>query len=597
MFESGRRVFQSFHLLTASFSWARLGHAPAGVFVRNISFLAACCLFHSVAVAEGQKLAVVVGVNVYRAGSGLGPLQHAERDAALLSTVFREAGYNVHELTHQVSKEPGQERSAPGLGYIRDRIAGVLETPNLGDDDVIVIALSGHGVQLEFVEADGSKSPQYFFCPADATLQGAENANQVTANNFLLPLEELYDSLAKCKAGTKLLIIDACRNSPNQPGPFRTGTKTLTLPKLNPPKGGTLALFSCGPGQVSIEDPDLKQGVFTHFLVDGLRGSADQSFKDKPRDGIVTVSELVGYVADATYGYAIKKYQLKQTPEMKGEVILNYPLANCAPPLDGDKAGEQRTFSELKIKCRWCPDGDFVMGTPGSKDNDAAVMVSLSSGFWMGETEVTQRQWQTIMKSAPWKNQEFVKEGPDFAASYVCHGDTGAPKFEADSASEFCRRLTLQEHQLRRLPPDWRFALPTEAQWEYACRGASSTQFGLTPDSDDLKDYCWFIETADRIGELYAHEVGRKRPNAWGLSDMHGNVWEWCADGFSDTRPGGRDPLVEMKGSGRVRKGGGWSAEAIDCRSAARYEDSPATRGPDLGFRIAVVRSRTTVTK
>ena len=259
----------------------------------------------------------------------------------------------------------------------------------------------------------------------------------------------------------------------------------------------------------------------------------------------------------------------------------------------GVTAGELKELG-VGIRFRWCPPTapkTFLMGTPGATDNEAAVSVRLTQGFWLGETVVTQSQWQAVMKSAPWKGKDYVKEGSDYPASYISHGDAGDGNLEADSASDFCDLLTELERKAGRLPADWRYQLPTEAQWEYACRAGTTTKFYFGNNQNRLDDYGWFDKNAGGAGEKYAHRVGLKLPNDWGLLDMHGNLWEWCRDWYQDKLPGGDDPVVLSKGSFRVIRGGSWGLGASICRSALRFRFTPDYRYSSLGFRVAAVPS------
>jgi len=128
--------------------------------------------------------------------------------------------------------------------------------------------------------------------------------------------------------------------------------------------------------------------------------------------------------------------------------------------------------------------------------------------------------------------------------------------------------------------------LPTEAQWEYACRAGTATRFSFGDDESALADYGWFGGNVG--GEQYAHGVGQKRANPWGLYDMHGNVGEWCRDWYEATLSGGNDPERSVGGSSRVLRGGGWVGPARHCRSAIRGKRPPANRDPYLGFRVAL---------
>jgi formylglycine-generating enzyme required for sulfatase activity len=173
------------------------------------------------------------------------------------------------------------------------------------------------------------------------------------------------------------------------------------------------------------------------------------------------------------------------------------------------------------------------------------------------------------------------ERGDDYPATYV----------NWDDAIEFCEKLTKQERTAGRLPADWRYTLPTEAQWEYACRGGSKSRFSFGDDESDLVSYAWFTRNADDAHEEYAHLVGQKKANPWGLSDMQGNVWEFCSDYYAKKLVGGMDPQGPSQGETRVERGGCWRGTADFCRSAARYKITPDLRINSVGFRVAAVPS------
>ena len=212
------------------------------------------------------------------------------------------------------------------------------------------------------------------------------------------------------------------------------------------------------------------------------------------------------------------------------------------------------------------------MGYEGKhRDDENQVDVTLTRSFYLGKTEVTQGQWLAVMGTTPWKGQTSVKEGDNYPATHVSW----------DGAQAFCKKLSERESR--------KYRLPTEAEWEYACRGGRTTRFSFGDDESQLGAFAWYDKNADDIGEKYAHEVGRKQANPFGLYDMHGNVWEWCADMYAGRLSGGTDPLVSTGGSLRVRRGGGWHSEAANCRSADRGRLAPNLRYAYLGFRVARV--------
>ena len=215
------------------------------------------------------------------------------------------------------------------------------------------------------------------------------------------------------------------------------------------------------------------------------------------------------------------------------------------------------------------PAGKFMMGEGGD-----AVAVTLTKPFLMGKTEVTQGQWKKVMGTEPWKGQDYVQADKDCPAEYVDWHD----------AREFCDKLTELERKAGKLKVGEAYHLPTEAQWEYACRAGTQTTWSSGDDEKQLGDYAW---VSGNTAEEYSHAVGMKKPNPWGLHDMHGNVWEWCSDWEGDTLPGGTDPAGPEWGSSRVFRGGCWRNYPVLCRSAYRYSRDPSSRHNYLGFRVA----------
>jgi formylglycine-generating enzyme required for sulfatase activity len=264
----------------------------------------------------------------------------------------------------------------------------------------------------------------------------------------------------------------------------------------------------------------------------------------------------------------------------------------------GHTAGQLRDDNLLKTKLVWIPAGHFTMGSPQDeadhRENEGQVEVRITTGFWMGQHEVTQPEWSRVMRTTPWRGRNAVKEGDCYPATFVSW----------DDAVKFCERLTGAERRAGRLPAGWKYSLPTEAQWEYACRAGTTTPFSFGRDAAGLIDHGWFDLNTTNAGtrpasprvrqrpvsaERYAHEVARKKPNPWGLYDMHGNVFEWCRDGSATTLPGGDDPFVEAAGTDRVVRGGSWVLGATFCRSSRRDWDFPDDRTSSLGFRLALV--------
>lgn len=256
---------------------------------------------------------------------------------------------------------------------------------------------------------------------------------------------------------------------------------------------------------------------------------------------------------------------------------------------EGKEAGDRKELVP-GIFFRWCPAGKFMMGSPETElgfnnkrsDNEEQVSVTLTNGFWLGETEVTQGQWLKFMGTMPWAGKAYVKEGDNYAASYI----------KSDDAAECVKKLTTDERASGRLPQRWKYSLPTEAQWEYACRAGTTTKYSFGDDESGLSEYGWWgglSGDGNAKTEQYVHEVGQKKANPWGLKDMHGNVYEWCADWYGGKLQGGRNPEGPSSGLYRVDRGGSWYDVGFSCRSASRYSYSPGRRGMSLGFRLAAV--------
>ena len=222
--------------------------------------------------------------------------------------------------------------------------------------------------------------------------------------------------------------------------------------------------------------------------------------------------------------------------------------------------------------------GKFTMGSPEtekdrSKNEGPQRQVTISSPFYMGVTEVTQSQYKAVMGTQPWEGQRYAKAGADNAASYI----------NWDEATAFCVALSKKTGRTVRLP--------TEAEWEYACRAGTTTAYGFGDDASRFGDYAWYDGNAYDKDETYAHPVGAKKPNAWGLYDMHGNVYEWCADWYADSyaNADARDPKGPATGSARVLRGGSWLSIPQRCRAAYRSWGSPDGRDVLIGFRVVVL--------
>lgn len=253
-------------------------------------------------------------------------------------------------------------------------------------------------------------------------------------------------------------------------------------------------------------------------------------------------------------------------------------LALGCPPGPGRK---QTVFlpGGVPLEMVRIPSGQFDMGRyPGEQDSsdleDPRHSVKVRA-FWMAKYEVTKAQWEAVMGTSPWAGLHSVMDEPDTPAVYVYWED----------AKAFAEALSAYTGQA--------FRLPSEAEWEYACRADTSTRFywGDDPHYIDIDDYAWWQGNAYDAGEHYAHKVGLKRPNAFGLYDMSGNVSEWCEDDFHENyigAPANGGPWLDSpRTEYRLTRGGSWWGDPHNCRSASRSGATPLSRLNRVGFRIA----------
>ena len=232
--------------------------------------------------------------------------------------------------------------------------------------------------------------------------------------------------------------------------------------------------------------------------------------------------------------------------------------------------------------------GSFMMGSEnGNSDEKPVHRVTLTKPYYLGETEVTQDQWNAVMENSPF-HIRYLED--DYPVEWVSW----------DDAMAFCQKLNDQG----RAPKGWKFTLPTEAQWEYAARGGNRSRGYTYSGSNDVDDVAWYYgnsgrerldESAWSYDKLYGnacikHAVRQKEANELGLYDMSGNVGEWCLDRYGSYSSGAvTDPQGPDSGSWRVLRGGGWRSYARYCRSASRGGSHPVCRCDYDGFRLALV--------
>ena len=281
--------------------------------------------------------------------------------------------------------------------------------------------------------------------------------------------------------------------------------------------------------------------------------------------------------AERSGSYRVRARALLSGCELRrAEVTVTVPQAEPAPSeftylRTGTYScgGQWHTVKEYRhdktgLEFVLIPGGSFAMGSNDGESDEKPVHEVRLSSFLLSKTEVTQAVWQRIMKTKPWQGKSNVQEGANNPAVYVSWEDVMA----------FCKRTGL--------------CLPTEAQWEYACRAGTTTKYYWGDSMDGA--YCWYNSNAWNKDQKYAHQVGQKQANAFGLYDMSGNVWEWCQDWYDDSyySKGENDnPRGPSTGSSRVLRGGSFVDGAVSCRSANRDCGGPGYRDCGYGVRFA----------
>jgi formylglycine-generating enzyme required for sulfatase activity len=247
---------------------------------------------------------------------------------------------------------------------------------------------------------------------------------------------------------------------------------------------------------------------------------------------------------------------------MRTSVILMIVLVVVRPAGGAEPGGI--VINSVGMKLAYIPPGTFTMGSPetepGRVSNETQRQVTFAKRFRIGVNEVTQKEWRLIMRTNP---------------SYFKGDDLPVERITWLEADEFCRRLSEKEQK--------RYRLPTEEEWEYACRAGTTTAYYTGGSKAALATAGWYLGNSGNQSQ----QVGRKKPNPWGLYDMHGNVSEWCAlradERSTDTTSAQLDGEEKTL---RDLRGGSWGLNASDCRSASRLSNAGTFRYFDLGLRV-----------
>ncbi len=568
--------------------------------------------FASFAIAQ-ERHALVIGNNAYQNAP---TLQNPKNDAAAVAERLENAGYQVTTAN-----------DADVRGMLR-----ALSTfcDGARNAESALFFYAGHGIEVR---------GENYLLPIDAEL-----AEEVDLSLEALSLKKVLEDMGKSGAKLKVVVLDCCRDNPfGTRSWLRTRSAGAGLAEVAQGKmaAGTMLVYAGAPGATV---PDVGGGghsPFTGALLTELEspGKSVAAVFSGVASRVTASEPWIRFDGSGKSFAAFSSYPL--LPGSTTPTVPTPPKSDPRDPFVGTRAGETKRTA-LGSQLIWCPPGEFWMGSPtsedGRDDDETRHRVQLSNGFWLGQHEVTQGEWETVMgKSladqarAALQDDAIIHWSDGKKESFRDHWGYSKDKdpneliglesaqipiyfVSWNDAVEFCHKLTLRERAAGRLPANWEYRLPTEAQWEYACRAGTSTALyngKLTikgkrngPELDDIAWYGgnssvgyegrgWSTDDWEEKqypgGRAGPRQVGQKQANSWGLHDMIGNVWEWCADCFDDYPDRFvSDPTGPSSGSYRVNRGGGWNRNASDCRSADRNWYSPTIRLSNLGFRVSV---------
>ncbi len=498
----------------------------------------------------GPRVALVIGNAAYMGNA----LQNPVNDARGMAQALKNIGFKVIAL-YDANKS-----------QIGDAIYQFSEL--IDSEGVSIFYFAGHGLEVDGIN---------YLMPIGAKIQKEYQVKHEcnSANEILDMMEE--------KQGNRinLVILDACRDNP-----FRTrsiGGRGLAAMPIAP---GSLVAYAAAPGNVAADVGPVNSpytgSLIKHIQTPGME--IDDVFKAVGRDVLKATQNKqnpgrYSNLNDDFYLVPLSTNPNTQlvTPSPPSS-LLPSPLPLQPPSPSIRYLTEKLPNSDVEMEFVWISSGTFRMGSPSSekgwREEEGPVhQVEIGKGFYLGKYEVTQEQWMTVIGTQPWtdkQNSQSVRSDPNNPAVYVSWEDT----------QTFVSALNdLAGAQVYRLP--------TEAEWEYACRAGRSTPWSFGDDESLLGYYAWYEENACDVGDCYAQVVGTKQANPWGLYDMHGNVGEWVLDGGRIYNKSSLvDPTGPAIGPHRVMRGGYFGNYTQFLRSASRRFLPSGARANSIGFRV-----------
>ena len=503
-------------------------------------------------------------------------LPKAVEDMDKFQQALLRTGFKPENITYLQSKDGVKPKSLPFRSVILGELELMIKSLNPGD--TLVVALNGHGIHPKNAKTS-------YFVPLDGKIGNEKTLVSMEGEDSIFGMARD----AQKKNARVLLIVGACRND------FKENIQALNQMDLEDPDvppEGVAAIYSCGIGQKTYFDEKGGSYFYEHL-------SKAWVGEYHPSDENITLEMVFKSISDKTFADVRSKYAEAQKPEMrrqyKGEWLINKNDVNIRQVKPGKV--DVVDFGEgVKLEIVLVPAGKFKMGFTKKELEDSKVAfqeeikkrtkkelgkenidlvdrimrsqgkqheVTLTKPFYMGKYEVTQEQWEAVMGNNPSSRAKGAKL-PVTDVSW-------------EDCQEFIKKLNAKTNG--------GYRLPTEAEWEYACRAGTTTAYSFG-DTITPKDANFFDSMIEPSGST--KQVGSYKPNAFGLYDMHGNVWEWCEDWHGEYPFAVTDPKGPANGEYRVLRGGSFNDFGSEARSCLRdYSVSPANRNDDGGFRLA----------
>jgi formylglycine-generating enzyme required for sulfatase activity len=559
-----------------------------------------------------HRCALVLGNAAYQ--GEITPLENPVSDARAMKNALEKCSFDV------IIVENGDKR---GINESIRRFSAKIDR-----NSIALFYYSGHGIQYQGVN---------YIIPVNADIK-----SEWEIDSECIDMDRVLQAMKDRESAVNLVILDACRNNPFKKGFSRSLNKGLA--KIDCP-GGTLIAFATSPGETA-EDGEGANSPYTTILLENL-AKPDLEIMEmfrEVRKGLKAKTNPAQVSWESTcltepFYFNAQEFKpptvplVKETPATQS---TTQPIV-ASPEPASHQTGDSMTIEispGVKMEFAWIQPGEFQMGKDWGEDDKAVIAklkdlyskyydfmkdrkdnpwtddtwradargegpqhsVRITRGFWLGKCEVTQEEWETVMKEAPWKTTKEAKE----------YGDAGIGKRNPayfvswDDCQQFIAKLNEASNSETK---GLKFRLPTEAEWEYACRAGKETTFYWGDEIDGIEkncnyaddkcvfDWCIWRDRKRSDGCKLTASVGSFKPNAWGLYDMGGNVFEWCSDWYGGDYYSSapvEDPDGPTTGSYRVSRGGSCCSPVGFCRSARRSWAVPAGRGNFLGLRLVL---------